>query len=105
MGLHRIAGLLTGFGDLMLQGRNTGSSPDLSTGVTFGVELPTGNYTGPEAPRQTTAGIPTSARRETERLARSSFPPSSCSDSSRNGVGEQRVLPVTFVVDTAGAAP
>jgi hypothetical protein len=53
---------LNDFGDLMIQGVYTGFSPDMSTGVTFGVKLPTGNYTGPyEGPGQagpgTTGGL------------------------------------------------
>ncbi|SPE32040.1 conserved exported hypothetical protein [Burkholderiales bacterium] len=38
---------LTDLGDVMVQGVYAGFSPDMSTGVTFGVKLPTGNYTGP----------------------------------------------------------
>jgi len=38
---------MTDFGDLMLQGMYTGFSPDMSTGLTFGIKLPTGNYSGP----------------------------------------------------------
>jgi hypothetical protein len=37
-------------GDLQLTGVYTGISPDLSTGVTFGVKLPTGDFTGPTGP-------------------------------------------------------
>jgi hypothetical protein len=48
---------LTDFGDLMINGVYTGFSPDMSTGVTFGIKLPTGNYTGPyENPGQTGPG-------------------------------------------------
>ncbi len=48
---------MTDFGDLMLQGMYTGFSPDMSTGLTFGVKLPTGNYTGPfMGPGQTGPG-------------------------------------------------
>jgi len=38
-----------GFSDLRLQGVYTGFSPDMSTGVTFGVKLPTGDYTQDDA--------------------------------------------------------
>lgn len=38
---------LTDLGDIMLYGMYDGFSPDLSTGVSFGLKLPTGNYTGP----------------------------------------------------------
>lgn len=38
---------LTDLGDLMIQGVYAGFSPDMSTGITFGLKLPTGNYTGP----------------------------------------------------------
>jgi hypothetical protein len=41
---------LTDLGDLMVQAVYAGFSPDLSTGVSFGVKLPTGNYTGPFIP-------------------------------------------------------
>lgn len=48
---------LTDFGDLMVSGVYAGFSPDMSTGVTFGIKLPTGNYTGPyENPGQTGPG-------------------------------------------------
>lgn len=48
---------MTDFGDLMVQGVYSGFSPDMSTGVTFGIKLPTGNYTGPfENPGQTGPG-------------------------------------------------
>jgi hypothetical protein len=40
-------GKLTDLGDLQLQALYTGLSSDASTGVSFGVKLPTGNYTGP----------------------------------------------------------
>jgi hypothetical protein len=35
-------------GDLVVQGMYTGFAPDMSTGVTFGVKLPSGDYTGPK---------------------------------------------------------
>ena len=38
---------LTALGDLVVSGVYSGFSPDMSTGVTFGVKLPTGDYTGP----------------------------------------------------------
>lgn len=38
---------LTAMGDMMVQGVYSGFSPDMSTGLTFGVKLPTGDYTGP----------------------------------------------------------
>ena len=41
---------VTDLGDAMVQGVYTGFSPDMSTGVSFGVKLPTGNYTGPGLP-------------------------------------------------------
>jgi len=46
-------------GDLEIQGVYSGFSPDMSTGVTFGVKLPTGNYTGPflEPGPNTTGGL------------------------------------------------
>lgn len=40
---------LSGFGDLRIEGIYTGFSPDLSTGVTFGLKLPTGSYTKEDA--------------------------------------------------------
>jgi hypothetical protein len=43
-------GRLTDLGDLEVMATYTGFSPDLSTGLTFGVKLPTGNYTGPTGP-------------------------------------------------------
>jgi hypothetical protein len=48
---------LTDMGDIMVQGIYAGFSPDMSTGVTFGVKLPTGNYTGPYNPPN---GLPAS---------------------------------------------
>jgi len=48
---------MTDLGDMMIQGIYTGFSADMSTGITFGLKLPTGNYTGPyEAPGQTGPG-------------------------------------------------
>ncbi len=41
---------MTDLGDAMVQGVYSGFSPDMSTGVTFGLKLPTGNYTGPVMP-------------------------------------------------------
>jgi hypothetical protein len=35
----------SGFGDIRIEGIYTGFSPDLSSGVTFGLKLPTGSYT------------------------------------------------------------
>lgn len=43
-------GRLTDLGDLQLSAIYTGFSDDLSTGASFGVKLPTGNYTGPHGP-------------------------------------------------------
>ncbi len=43
-------GKLTDLGDLQLSASYTGLSPDMSTGLSFGVKLPTGNYTGPTGP-------------------------------------------------------
>jgi hypothetical protein len=43
-------GHITDLGDLQLTGVYTGFSADLSTGVSFGVKLPTGNDTGPTGP-------------------------------------------------------
>ena len=43
-------GTLTDMGDLMLTAFYTGFSEDMSTGLSFGVKLPTGNYTGPNGP-------------------------------------------------------
>jgi len=39
----------SGMGDIRLQGIYAGFSPDLSTGVTFGVKLPNGDYTQNDA--------------------------------------------------------
>jgi hypothetical protein len=41
---------LTDLGDMTLTGLYTGLSEDRSTGLSFGVKLPTGNYTGPNGP-------------------------------------------------------
>ncbi len=41
---------LTDLGDMQLLGMYTGFAPDLSSGLGFGVKLPTGNYTGPTGP-------------------------------------------------------
>jgi hypothetical protein len=43
-------------GDARLEGIYTGFSPDMSTGVTFGVKLPTGDYTYPNFDRDTEIG-------------------------------------------------
>jgi hypothetical protein len=43
-------GYLTDMGDLQLSGIYTGLSEDMSTGLSFGIKLPTGNYTGPTGP-------------------------------------------------------
>jgi hypothetical protein len=43
-------GKLTDLGDAQLSALYTGLAPDLSTGVSFGVKLPTGNSTGPKGP-------------------------------------------------------
>jgi len=43
-------GHLTDIGDLQISGIYTGLSADISTGLSFGVKLPTGNYTGPIGP-------------------------------------------------------
>lgn len=37
-------------GDMVIQGMYTGFAADMSTGVTFGLKLPTGDYTGPVGP-------------------------------------------------------
>jgi hypothetical protein len=46
---------MTDMGDLMITGVYTGISPDMSTGITFGIKLPTGNYTGPAVPANQSA--------------------------------------------------
>ena len=43
-------GHIADLGDLAVTATYTGFSPDLSTGLTFGLKLPTGNYTGPNGP-------------------------------------------------------
>jgi hypothetical protein len=43
-------GRITDLGDLQIMGLYSGLSPDLSTVLLFGVQLPTGNYTGPTGP-------------------------------------------------------
>jgi len=43
-------------GDLRLEAMYTGFSPDMSTGVIFGVKLPTGDYTNPNFDRDTEIG-------------------------------------------------
>lgn len=45
------SGRLTDLGDLQLSATYTGFSPDMSTGLMFGLKLPTGNYTGPIGPK------------------------------------------------------
>ncbi len=47
-------GKLTSLGDLELSALYTGLSPDMSSGLSFGVKLPTGDDTGPNGP----AGAP-----------------------------------------------
>ncbi len=44
------------FGDIRIRGIYTGFSPDMSTGVTFGLKLPTGDYTYPNFDRDTEIG-------------------------------------------------
>jgi hypothetical protein len=44
------AGHLTAMGDLELSGVYTGLSSDMSTGLSVGLKLPTGDYTGPNGP-------------------------------------------------------
>jgi len=46
---------MTDLGDIMVQGVYSGFSPDMSTGLTFGVKLPTGNMTGPAVPANVSA--------------------------------------------------
>lgn len=43
-------------GDVRVEGMYTGFSPDMSTGVTFGLKLPTGDYTNPNFDRDTQIG-------------------------------------------------
>ncbi len=49
----------TALGDLMITGLYTGFSKDLSTGVTFGLKLPTGDFTYPGFDRDTETGTGT----------------------------------------------
>ena len=42
---HVISAHYSGVGDIRVEGLYTGFSPDLSTGLTFGLKLPTGSYT------------------------------------------------------------
>jgi hypothetical protein len=44
------------FGDVRVKGIYSGFSPDMSTGVTFGFKLPTGDYTYPNFDRDTEIG-------------------------------------------------
>ena len=44
------------FGDVRLRGIYSGFSPDMSTGITFGVKLPTGDYAYPNFDRDTAIG-------------------------------------------------
>lgn len=46
---------MTDIGDVMIQGVYSGLSPDMSTGITFGIKLPTGNMTGPAVPPNVSA--------------------------------------------------
>ena len=52
---------VTDMGDTMVQGIYSGFASDHSTGLTFGLKLPTGNYTGPYVPANprlgTTGGL------------------------------------------------
>ena len=43
-------------GDMRIQGIYTGFSPDMSTGLDFGLKLPTGDYTYPNFDRDTEIG-------------------------------------------------
>ncbi len=43
-------GHINDLGDLQVTGVYTGFSPDMSSGLSFGMKLPTGNYTGPNGP-------------------------------------------------------
>jgi hypothetical protein len=45
------SGRLTDLGDLQVSATYTGFSSDMSSGLMFGLKLPTGNYTGPIGPR------------------------------------------------------
>jgi len=44
------------FGDVRIKGIYSGFSPDMSSGITFGVKLPTGDYTYPHFDRDTEIG-------------------------------------------------
>ena len=44
------------FGDVRVKGIYSGFSPDMSTGITFGFKLPTGDYTYPNFDRDTEIG-------------------------------------------------
>jgi hypothetical protein len=46
-------------GDIRIEGRYTGFSSDLSTGVSFGLKLPTGDWTYPNLDRDTSIGTGT----------------------------------------------
>jgi len=46
----------SGFGDVRIKGIYAGFSPDLSSGITFGLKLPTGDYTYPNFDRDTEIG-------------------------------------------------
>jgi hypothetical protein len=46
---------LTDLGDVMVRATYTGFSPNMATGLSFGVKLPTGRYTGPIGPLGGTA--------------------------------------------------
>lgn len=46
-------------GDIRLEGRYTGFSSDMSTGITFGLKLPTGDWTYPNFDRDTSIGTGT----------------------------------------------
>ncbi len=43
-------------GDIRVEGMYTGFSPDMATGITFGLKLPTGDYTNPNYDRDTQIG-------------------------------------------------
>ena len=47
---------LTALGDVMVEATYAGFSPDMTTGVIFGVKLPTGDYTGPYIAPNAAAG-------------------------------------------------
>ncbi len=46
----------SGLGDLRIEGIYTGISPDMSTGIIFGMKFPTGDYTYPNFDRDTEIG-------------------------------------------------